>query len=391
MKVQKLSRCLSARIKTKFPQKISKMLAAMLGLSVVSLALSGSAAAQAPEEKVLNVYNWSDYISDDTIKNFEKETGIKVRYDVFDTNEILHAKLVARKTGYDIVVPSDTFAGLQIQGGLFMKLDKSKLPNLVNMDPIVQSALSKLDPNNDHLVNWLWGYTTVGINTKKVKAALGDMPMPKNAWDLIFDPKYASKLASCGISFMDSGNEVLPAALVYVGKKAYTQNPADFKEAGAMLQKVRPYIRLFSSSSYINDLANGGLCAVMGWSGDINIARHRAIAAKNGNDIQALIPSTTAVLFFDSMAIPTDAPHPNNALIWMNYIMRPEVHASLTNKVFYANPNINSLKYVTKEVVENKTVFLTEEDKKRMTPPEPVSGLIRKVEARTFTQFKTGL
>ena len=217
------------------------------------------------------------------------------------------------------------------------------------------------------------------------------MPMPKNAWDLIFDPKYASKLASCGISFMDSGNEVLPAALVYVGKKAYTQNPADFKEAGAMLQKVRPYIRLFSSSSYINDLANGGLCAVMGWSGDINIARHRAIAAKNGNDIQALIPSTTAVLFFDSMAIPTDAPHPNNALIWMNYIMRPEVHASLTNKVFYANPNINSLKYVTKEVVENKTVFLTEEDKKRMTPPEPVSGLIRKVEARTFTQFKTGL
>ncbi|TDK62733.1 polyamine ABC transporter substrate-binding protein [Sapientia aquatica] len=367
------------------------MLAAMLGLSVVSLALSGSAAAQAPEEKVLNVYNWSDYISEDTIKNFEKETGIKVRYDVFDTNEILHAKLVARKTGYDIVVPSDTFAGLQIQGGLFMKLDKSKLPNLVNMDPIVQSALSKLDPNNDHLVNWLWGYTTVGINTKKVKAALGDMPMPKNAWDLIFDPKYASKLASCGISFMDSGNEVLPAALVYVGKKAYTQNPADFKEAGAMLQKVRPYIRLFSSSSYINDLANGGLCAVMGWSGDINIARHRAIAAKNGNDIQALIPSTTAVLFFDSMAIPTDAPHPNNALIWMNYIMRPEVHASLTNKVFYANPNINSLKYVTKEVVENKTVFLTEEDKKRMTPPEPVSGLIRKVEARTFTQFKTGL
>jgi putrescine transport system substrate-binding protein len=391
VKVQKLSRCLSARIKTKFPQKICKMLAAMLGLSVVSLALSGPAAAQAPEEKVLNVYNWSDYISEDTIKNFEKETGIKVRYDVFDTNEILHAKLVARKTGYDIVVPSDTFAGLQIQGGLFMKLDKSKLPNLVNMDPIVQSALSKLDPNNDHLVNWLWGYTTVGINTKKVKAALGDMPMPKNAWDLIFDPKYASKLASCGISFMDSGNEVLPAALVYVGKKAYTQNPADFKEAGAMLQKVRPYIRLFSSSSYINDLANGGLCAVMGWSGDINIARHRAIAAKNGNDIQALIPSTTAVLFFDSMAIPTDAPHPNNALIWMNYIMRPEVHASLTNKVFYANPNINSLKYVTKEVVENKTVFLTEEDKKRMTPPEPVSGLIRKVEARTFTQFKTGL
>jgi putrescine transport system substrate-binding protein len=391
VKVQKLSRCLTAGIKTKFPQKISRTLSAMMGFSVVSLTLLGSTAALAQEEKVLNVYNWSDYISDDTIKNFEKETGIKVRYDVFDTNEILHAKLVARKTGYDIVVPSDTFAQLQIQGGLFKTLDKSKLPNLVNMDPIVQSALSKLDPNNDHLVNWLWGYTTVGINTKKVKAALGDLPMPKNAWDLIFDPKYAAKLSSCGISFMDSGNEVLPAALLYVGKKAYSQNPADFKEAGAMLQKVRPYIRVFSSSSYINDLANGGLCAVMGWSGDINIARHRAIVAKNGNDIEALIPSTTAVLFFDSMAIPVDAPHPNNALIWMNYIMRPEVHASLTNKVYYANPNINSLKFVNKDVVENKTVFLTEEDKKRMTPPEPVSAMIRKVEARTFTQFKTGL
>ena len=360
-------------------------------MSFIVVFLSGLNTASAQEEKIVNVYNWSDYIADDTIKNFEKETGIKVRYDVFDTNEVLHAKLVARKTGYDIVVPSDSFAGLQIQGGLFKALDKSKLPNLVNMDPIVQTALAKMDPNNDHLVTWLWGYTTVGINTKKVKAALGDLPMPKNAWDLLFDPKYAAKLSTCGISFMDSGNEVLPAALLYIGKSAYSQNPADYKEAGAMLQKIRPYVRIFSSSSYINDLANGGLCAVMGYSGDINIANQRAVAAKNGNDIQVLIPSTSAVLFFDSMAIPTDAPHPNNALIFMNYIMRPEVHASLTNKVFYANPNINSMKFVKKEVAENKTVFLSDEDKKRMTPPEPTSAMIRKVEARTFTQFKTGL
>lgn len=381
VKVQKLSRCL------RLPQALIVTMAA----TIVSAGLLASGAASAQEEKILNVYNWSDYIAEDTIKNFEKETGIKVRYDVFDTNEILHAKLVARKTGYDIVVPSDTFAQLQIQGGLFKTLDKSKLPNLVNMDPIVQSALSKLDPNNDHLVNWLWGYTTVGINTKKVKAALGDLPMPANAWELIFNPNYASRLKSCGISFMDSGNEVLPAALLYVNKNPYSQVPADFKLAGEMLKKVRPFVRVFSSSSYINDLANGGLCVVMGFSGDINIARQRAIAAKNGNDIEALIPSTSAVLFFDSMAIPLDAPHPNNALIWMNYIMRPEVHASLTNKVFYANPNINSLKFVKKEVVENKTVFLSEADKKRMTPPQPVTPATRKIEARTFTQFKTGL
>ncbi|WP_105530502.1 polyamine ABC transporter substrate-binding protein [Solimicrobium silvestre] len=363
----------------------------MLGLSFISVALLGSTSALAQEEKVLNIYNWSDYIADDTIKNFEKETGIKVRYDVFDTNEILHAKLVARKTGYDIVVPSDTFAQLQIQGGLLKTLDKSKLPNLVNMDPVVQTALAKLDPNNDHLVTWLWGYTTVGINTKKVKAALGDMPMPVNAWDLIFDPKYASKLSSCGISFMDSGNEVLPAALLYVKKNAHSQVASDYQEAGRMLATVRPYVRVFSSSSYINDLANGALCVAMGYSGDINIARQRAIQSKNGNEIQALVPSTSAVLFFDAMAIPVDAPHPNNALIWMNYIMRPEVHASLTNKVFYANPNSASLKFVKKDVVDNKTVFLSEEDKKRMTAPEPVSAAIRKIMSRTFTQFKTGL
>lgn len=364
---------------------------AMVSMSAMALTFLSLTSAMAQEEKIINIYNWSDYIADDTISNFEKETGIKVRYDVFDTNEILHAKLVARKTGYDIVVPSDTFAGLQVQGGLFKKLDKSKLPNLVNMDPVVQNALSKLDPNNDHLVAWLWGYTTVGINTKKVKAALGDLPMPKNAWDLVFDPKYAAKLSSCGISFMDSGNEILPAALLYIGKKPYTQNIADYKEANVMLQKIRPYVRLFSSSGYINDLANGGLCAVIGYSGDINIARQRATTAKNGNDIAVLIPSTSAVLFFDSMAIPVDAPHPNNALIFMNYIMRPEVHASLTNKVFYANPNINSMKYVKKEVAENKTVFLSDEDKKRMTSPEPTNAMIRKMQTRTFTQFKTGL
>lgn len=361
------------------------------GRLVALLCLLCTAQVFAQEDKVLNIYNWSDYISDDTISNFEKEFGIKVQYDVFDTNEVLHAKLVARKTGYDIVVPSDSFAQLQLQGGLFRKLDKSKLPNLANMDPLVQSALSKLDPGNDYLVNWLWGYTTTGINTKKVKAALGGLPMPANAWELLFNPKYAEKLAACGISFMDSGNEVMPAALLYIGKNPYSRNPADYKEAGAMLAKVRPFIRVFSSSSYINDLANGALCAVMGFSGDINIARQRALVAKNGNQIEVLIPSTSAMLFFDSMAIPADAPHPDNALLFMNYIMRPEVHAGLTNKVFYANPNSKSMKYVNKEIAQNRTVFLSVEDKQRMTAPEPVTALIRKVEARTFTRFKTGI
>jgi putrescine transport system substrate-binding protein len=361
------------------------------GLGALAAVLVLAAPAAAQEEKVLNIYNWSDYIAEDTVKNFEKETGIKVRYDVFDNNEILHSKLVAGKSGYDIVVPTAQWARLQMDAKLLRKLDKSKLTNLGNLDPAIQAKLARLDPGNDHLVDWLWGYTTVGINIDKVKAALGAMPMPANAWELIFNPRYASRLKSCGVSFLDSPSEVLPAALVYLGKPAYSKNQADYIEAGKMLQAIRPSVTLFSSSGYINDLANGALCAVFGWSGDINIARQRAIDAKNGNHIAALVPSTGAPLVFDTMAIPADAPHPNNAHLWINYILRGPVHASLTNKVFYANPNTASLKFVRKEIAENKTVFLPPADLNKMIAPEAVPADIRRVITRTFTRFKTGM
>ncbi|MBI3231265.1 MAG: extracellular solute-binding protein, partial [Burkholderiales bacterium] len=203
--------------------------------------------AMAQEEKVLNIYNWSDYIADDTLANFEKETGIKVRYDTYDNNEILHAKLVAGKTGYDIVVPSSTFARLQIDGGLLTKLDKSLLPNMKNLDPDIMAQMAKIDPGNQHLINWLWGYTTIGINTAKVKAALGGEPMPANVWELFFNPKYISKLKSCGVSTLDSATEVLPAALHYLGKDPFSKNPGDYQEASALLKFVRPYVTLFSS------------------------------------------------------------------------------------------------------------------------------------------------
>lgn len=352
-------------------------------------ALSLPAVAQ--EEKVLNVYNWSDYIADDTIHNFEKETGIKVRYNTFDSNEILHAKLVAGKTGYDIVVPSAQWGRQQIDGGLLRKLDKSKLPNLANLDPEIQSKVAAVDPNNEHLVVWLWGYTTIGINVNKVKEALGGLPMPDNAWDLLFDPKYVSKLKSCGVSVLDSPSEIIPAALHYLGKNPYSRNTADYQDAAALLKKIRPGITLFSSSGYINDLTNGALCLSFGFSGDLNIARQRAIEAKNGNKIEALIPKTGATLFFDTMAIPADAPHPNNAHAFINYILRPQVHAGLTNKVFYANPNAASLKYVNKDVAQNKSVFLSDADKKKMIAPEPLTNDIRRVMTRVFTQFKTGV
>ena len=376
---------------------VKRRLAQLISAAGMSLLVAGLSAplfagsAHADEEKVLNVYNWSDYIADDTIKNFEKETGIKVRYDNFDSNEILHAKLVAGKTGYDVVVPSANWGRLQIDGGLLRKLDKSRLPNLANMDPAIQSQIAKLDPNNDHLVVWLWGFTTVGINVAKVKAALGNLPMPDNAWDLVFDPKYISKLKSCGVSFLDSPSEILPPALQYIGKPAYSKNSADYQEAGRLLQSIRPYVTLFSSSGYINDMANGSVCLALGWSGDINIAARRAVEAKNGNKIEALIPKTTATLFFDTMAIPADAAHPNNAHLFINYIMRPEVHASLTNKVFYANPNAASVKFVNKDIAENKTIFLSDADKKKMVAPEALNSDIRRTMTRVYTKFKTGL
>ncbi len=372
------------------PVRLLKSSALFLA-ALAGLALSAPAALAA-DPKVLNIYNWSDYIADDTIRNFEKETGIKVNYDNYDTNEILQAKLVAGNTGYDIVVPSSHFAKLQIEGGLLQKLDRSKLTNWGNLDPTLLKQLASVDPGNQYLVDWMWGFVTVGINVPKVKAALGSMPMPENAWSLIFDPKYAAKLKSCGINFLDSASEVLPVAMLYFGKPPYSANAADYAAAAQMLKSVRPYVTRFSSSGYINDLAGGSLCAVMGYSGDINIARARAIEAspKQPPAIEALIPKGGATLFFDTMAIPKDAKNVENAHLFINYILRPEVAASITNKVFYANPNAASLKFVKKSVAENPTIFLSDADKARMTPPNAVPQAIRRVQTRIFTNFKAG-
>ncbi|MFO1214867.1 MAG: polyamine ABC transporter substrate-binding protein [Burkholderiaceae bacterium] len=343
------------------------------------------------EEKVLNIYNWSDYIAEDTLKNFEKETGIKVRYDNFDNNEIVHAKLVAGKTGYDLVVPSSNWAKLQVDGGLLRKIDKGQLSNYKNLDPALQAQLARLDPGNEYMVNWLWGFTTVGINVDKVKAAIAPKPLPENVWELVFNPEYVSKLKSCGVSFLDSATEVVPAALHYLGKPPFSKNPGDYTAVANVLKAVRPYITVFSSSGYINDLANGSICVALGWSGDINIARQRAIEGKTGNNIEALIPKNGGLLFFDVMVIPADAAHPGNAHKFINYILRPEVHASLTNKVFYANPNQESKKFIKPEVANNPTVFLSPNDMKTMVPPDALNNDLRRLMTRTYTAFKTGL
>jgi putrescine transport system substrate-binding protein len=348
------------------------------------------AAAPAEEEKVLNIYNWSDYLAEDTIPNFEKETGIKVRYDIFDSNEILHAKMMAKKTGYDIVVPSSNWGKMEMDGGLLQKLDKSKIPNLKNLDPAILQQLAQLDPDNQYLVTWLWSYTTVGINVDKVKTALGDMPMPENGWDLVFNPKYTNKLKSCGIAMLDAATEVYPIALRYVGKPEYSENADDYKLATDMLIKVRPDIKRFTSGGQIDDLASGNICVALGWAGDFNLARARSIENKSEQNIQALLTTMGGYMFMDTMAIPADAPHPNNAHKFIDYILRPEVDAGLTNAVSYANPNKEATPFVNEEIRNNKTIYLPEAEVKKLIPPGNTSNEIRRVETRLFTQFKTG-
>ncbi len=368
-----------------------------LALSALALTACGqkdetkttAATAAGTEEKVLNVYNWPDYIAQDMVANFTQETGIKVNYQTFENNEALHAKLVAGNTGYDIVVPGAVFAKPQIDGGLLLKLDQAKLPNAANLDPAIMDKLSAIDPGNQYLVPWAWSFTTVGINKGKVAAALGNTSIPANAWELVFNPTYTEKLKSCGIAFLDSPTEVIPPALHYLGKNAYSNEPADHQAASAMLAKVRPHIRMFSSTM-IDDLASGKACVALAWAGDINIARQRAIDNKNGNDIQALLPSTGGLIFFDTLAIPQDAKHPSNAHAFINYFLRPDVSASLTNELHYATANKASLQSVKPEIAQDTAVFPDAVNLQKMISPASFSNEARASMANAFTAFKRG-
>jgi putrescine transport system substrate-binding protein len=377
----------------------------VLALSVIALTACGKkeavpaapAAPAAPvaaaptnsEEKILNIYNWADYISANMVADFEKETGIKVNYQTFENNEGLHAKLVAGNSGFDLVVPGAVFAKSQIDGGLLMKLDKAKIPNLGNLDPAIMSKLAAVDAGNDHLVPWAWSYTTVGINKGKVAKALGSTPMPENAWDLVFNPIYTAKLKSCGIAYLDSPTEVLPPAMHYLGKNAYSNDPADHKAAGELLAKVRPHVRMFTSTM-IDDLAGGKACVALGWAGDMNIARSRAIENKNGNDIEVLLPKTGGLIFIDSLAIPKDATHPQNAAAFIDYFLRPEVSATLTNELTYATANKSALDKVTPEIAQNKTLFVDAETMEKMISPSSFSNEARESMSNVYTLFKKG-
>ena len=373
----------------------------LVGLSVLVLVACGrkseppvmtssaAAPALAAEEKILNIYNWPDYIAKDMVANFEKESGIKVNYQTFENNEGLQAKLVAGNTGYDIVVPGAVFAKPQIEASLLQKLDKTRLGNIANLDTAIMAKLGAVDAGNAYLVPWAWSFTTVGINTAKVAQALGSTPMPANAWDLVFNPEYTVKLKSCGIAFLDSPTEIIPPALHYLGKNAYSNDTADHKAAGELLAKVRLHIRLFTSTM-IDDLAGGKACVALGWAGDINIARARAIENKNGNDIQTLLPSTGGLIFFDNLAIPKDAKHPINAHAFINYFLKPEVSASLTNELGYATANKMSLANVKPEIAKDPAIFPDAANLQKMVSPNSFSNEARQSLSQVFTLFKKG-
>ena len=348
-----------------------------------------AAVAVNAEEKVLNIYNWPDYVPEGMVAAFEKESGIKVNYDTFETNEALHAKLVAGNSGYDIVVPGTVFAKPQIEGGLLQPLDKSKIPNLANLEPAIMSVLAKADPDNKHLVPWAWGFTTVGINKTKVEKALGKMPMPENAWDLVFKPEYTSKLKSCGIAYLDSPTEIIPVALHYISKDAYSNDPADYKAANEMLSKVRKDVRLFSSTM-IDDIAGGKACVAIGWSGDINIAAGRAKENKSKDVIEALLPSTGALIFADTMAVTKDAKHPNNAAAFIDFYLRAENAALMSNEMNYPTGNKAAMDKIKPEIAGNKTIFVESAYFTKMIPPSSFTNEAREAMANAYNSFKKG-
>ncbi len=344
------------------------------------------------DAKVLNVYNWSDYIGENTIRDFEKETGIKVNYDTFDGNEVLYAKLRSGHSGYDVVVPSAHWAKREIEGHLLLELDKSKITTYGNLDPWLMGeiAVAAKDPGNRYVVPWLWGATTVGINVAKVKEALGPLPMPDDAWDLIFKPEYASRLKSCGLSVLDTGDDVFPAALRYLGRPGFSHDRADYEAAAQLLAKLRPSVTMFSSSGYINGLADGSLCAALGWNGDIGMSTQRAKAAHNGQKVEALVAKGGEYMYFDTMAIPADAKHVENAYKWMSYIYRPEVQAGIVNKVIHANPVRAADKLISADVRSVPGVFLKGDQIKKLAPQEALPDDILRLRTRLFTAFKTG-
>ena len=345
--------------------------------------------AAAQEPPVLYVFNWSDYIAPDTIAKFEAETGIRVTYDVFDSNEVLEARLMAGASGFDLVVPTADFMERQIAAGVYRPLDKSLLPNLGNMDPALMDLAAAHDPDNAHSVIYLWGTTGIGINVEKVVERLGE-DADLDTWSLVFDPETIAKLADCGVTFLDAPTEMIPAALAWLGMDPRSSDPADFDRAGEVLSAVRQHVRYYHSSQYINDLASGDICVAVGWSGDVFQARDRAAEAGNEVVVDYLIPAEGAHMWFDMLAIPTDARHPENAHKFIDFLMRPDIAAEIVDYVVFATANAAAMDLIDEAVVNDPAVFPDEATKANLWPSIVYGAREDRALNRVWTQVKTG-
>ena len=363
------------------------MVARLLSVLVAgSLGWMGVANAQ---DNQLNIYNWAEYTAEDTIPGFERQTGIKVQYDTYDSNDTLQAKLLTGKSGYDIVVPSTHFAARQLEAGLFQKLDKSQIPNWANLDPAIMELLKPVDPNNEYLVPWGYGTNALGFNVTKAREIMGQ-DVKLNDWSLLFDPEKAKQFQSCGISVLDEAAQVFPAALHYLGKDPNSSNPDDYREALEMLKKVRPYIRQFSSSGYIDELASGDLCLVYAYSGDVLIAADRAREAKRDYEIDFFLPDDGAPAWFDTMAVPADAPNPQAAFKFINYFNEPKVSADITNNMFYPNANKAAREFVVPSVANNPAVYPPPEVAKNLFVIQAQPLNIQRLQTRLWSELKSG-
>jgi putrescine transport system substrate-binding protein len=363
---------------------------ARIALAAVSLAIiaATSLSPGAHAEGELNIYNWSDYIGEDTVANFEKEYDVKVRYDTYDGNETLEAKLVVGNTGYDIVFPSSSFFARQIQTGLYMKLDRSKLTNWSNLDQWVLKNQAAYDPGNAYAVPYMWGTNGFTYNVDMIKERLPDAPV--DSLRMVFDPEIVSKFQDCGVSFLDSPEDVYQLALAYMGKDPTSQNPDDIVAATEMLMKVRPYVRLFDAQQYLNSLPNSDICLAMTWSGDYAVAAARAEEAGLKINLSYTVPKEGSNIWFDAMLVPKDAPHPDNAILFLNYMLRPEVIAECTNYIYYANGNQASRKFVLPEILEDPAIYPDAETQKRMFPAVVRDEAVQRVITREWTRLKTG-
>jgi putrescine transport system substrate-binding protein len=348
--------------------------------------------AQGPQasesEKVLNVDNWSDYIQPSVITDFEREYGIRVNYDVFDSNEILETKLLTGHTNYDVVVPSGAFLERQIQADIYRKLDKSQLPNLKNVDPDVARAEALYDPGNQYSVDYMWITSGVGYNTAEIRARMPDAPL--DSWRMMFDPAVVSHFQHCGISILDAPSEVVATVLLYIGRKPNSDSPEDLKAAEAVLRAMRPYVRFVDSSRYIDNLANGDICLAMGWSGDVKQAHDRAAEAGKGIELAYSIPKEGAIANYDVLAIPADAPHVRNAHLFINFLLRPDIAARNSNLIKYANAVIPSVQPLDEAVVSDPGVYPPADVRARLVPERPRPPEYQRLLTRMWTRFKTG-